>query len=168
MRPNQCKQFAPVGRRMALSERPLLAADSTGRCNTLSECHCPAKMSLNQRHSQRLTGPPSSIRWNTGNLVPTTTRIASSDNVSRREPTFRATRPFTGISCRASTSDSLVRPSDPKPERRGFVRVLRRPIETAVVSGRSSQLQHSACQAKKNPAIGSGVRREAGPGGMPR
>ena len=114
-----------------------MAAISTGRCNTLSENHCPAKMSLNQRNNQKFTGPPSSIRWNTGNQVPTTTRIASSDNVSRREPTFRATRPFTAISCCASTSDSLVRSSDPKPERRGFVRVLRRPIETATQSRRS-------------------------------
>jgi hypothetical protein len=31
----------------------LRVADSTGRCNTLSEQHCSAKMYLNQRNSQR-------------------------------------------------------------------------------------------------------------------
>ncbi len=128
------------------SECPLWVAISNGRCNTLSENHCSAKMSLNQRNSQEFTGPPSSIRWNTGNQVPTTTRIASSDNVSRRELTFRATRPFTAISCCASTSGSLVRSSDPKPERCGFVRVLRRPIETAAKSGQLTPFSLSACR----------------------
>ncbi len=121
--------MSALGQQQPLSslagERLVSAAISIGRCNTLSESYCSAKTSLNQRYSQRFTGPPSSICWNTGNLVPTTSRIASSDNVSRREPTLRTIRPFTSISCCASTLDSLVRPSDPKPERRGFVRVLR-------------------------------------------
>ena len=50
-------------------------AVSTGRCNTLSESHCLAKMSLNQSNSQRFTGTPSSDpweHWQPGSTVQTT------------------------------------------------------------------------------------------------
>ena len=51
-------------------------ADSTGRCNTLSEQHCSAKMYLNQRNSQRFKGTPGPIAGTTGSLIPVTAPIA--------------------------------------------------------------------------------------------
>ena len=46
-----------------VSDRLLWVAISIGRRNTLSENHCPAKMSLNQSNSQRFIGTPSSCPW---------------------------------------------------------------------------------------------------------
>jgi hypothetical protein len=58
-----------------LGERLFLAADSTGRCNTLSEQHCSAKMYLNQKNSQRFKGTPGPIAGTTGSLNPVTAPI---------------------------------------------------------------------------------------------
>jgi hypothetical protein len=57
-------------------KRRLRVADSTGRCNTLSEQHCSAKMYLNQRNSQRFKGTPEPIAVTIGSLIPVTAPIA--------------------------------------------------------------------------------------------
>jgi hypothetical protein len=58
------------------SEWLIVAADSIGRCNTLSEQHCSAKMYLNQKNSQRFKGTPEPIAVSIGSLIPVTAPIA--------------------------------------------------------------------------------------------
>ncbi len=69
-------------------ERPLLAAISTGRCNTLLENHCLAKMFLNQRNSYRFKGTPSIYRWRYWLPCPTDSPIACLDRGSRANRLF--------------------------------------------------------------------------------
>ena len=126
-----------------------MTAISNGQRNTLPESHCLAKMPLNQSNSQRFTGTPSSYPWEHWQPGPHN----NPDRLFRQR--FPARTDFSSyrlVHRKQLLQQHFGQPCKtlwPKPEWRGFVRVLRRPIETAAQSGRS-QLRCFSGPASKN------------------